>query len=362
MNFQQRITNYTNAAFPAIAVETTEEPRVMADLYAVAAATGRYLWTWSSVDGLQSWAPSTDGTHKLVKSYPDTELLEPALQACLSLFKANRNEIAEAAAKKREPKLDHTKMLTSAVLVLRDAHLFPVDRDPVLSRCLRDVLTYGPEFGVPTIFVSPKFVPPPTIARMVTMLAYSLPNAQDLRAICEQIAHSALEAGASAEDVKFDDAMVRALGGLSTSEASNALSLSIMECGKFDTKVVYREKVAAVKRGGLLEIIEPDPRGLDAIGGLDVLKDWVSRRREMFSDAASEYGLPSPKGVLVVGVPGCGKSLFAKCVGTALDLPVLKLDIGSLFGSLVGESEQKAREALDTAEAVSPCVVWLNPN
>jgi SpoVK/Ycf46/Vps4 family AAA+-type ATPase len=96
------------------------------------------------------------------------------------------------------------------------------------------------------------------------------------------------------------------------------------------------------------------------VGGLDALKAWLMTRITAFSAKAREYGLPWPKGMLVLGIPGCGKSLLAKCVATAWDLPLLRLDIGALFGKYIGDSEGRTRKALQTAEAVAPCILWVD--
>jgi SpoVK/Ycf46/Vps4 family AAA+-type ATPase len=157
-----------------------------------------------------------------------------------------------------------------------------------------------------------------------------------------------------------DDGVIRALSGLTTTEAENALSLSFVEVDGFDSKIIYREKIKAVRKSGLLDIVEPDPRGLEAIGGLEVLKDWIRQRKRAWSPEAKEFGLPDPKGCLLVGVPGSGKSLCAKVIGTVLGQPTVRLDIGSLFNSLVGESESRARGALRLAEAIAPCVLWID--
>ena len=187
------------------------------------------------------------------------------------------------------------------------------------------------------------------------MTDYALPSKDDLKGIAEAIAKSAgKKFNGDAEDV------LRALSGLSTTEAENALALSMVEAKKFCPEIISREKVQGVKKSGLLEIVEPDPRGLDAIGGLDVLKNWITKRKRAFTKEAQEYGLPAPKGIMLVGVPGSGKSLSAKAIGIALSVPTVKLDIGALFNSLVGESEARTRDALKLAEAMAPCVLWTD--
>jgi len=119
------------------------------------------------------------------------------------------------------------------------------------------------------------------------------------------------------------------------------------------------EKDHALKQGGLLEVVDR-AESLDAIGGLEALKAWLLQRREAFTRRARDYRLPVPKGMLVLGVPGTGKSLTAKAVASVFGVPLLKLDAGRLFGSLVGQSEANLRSAIQTAEAIAPCVLWID--
>ena len=142
-------------------------------------------------------------------------------------------------------------------------------------------------------------------------------------------------------------------------EAENAFALSLVECGHIDPVLVAGEKARTLKRGGLVEVIETKPR-LDDIGGLDALKRWLSQRRPAFGAAARDYGLPVPKGLLIVGIPGTGKSLTAKATASVLQLPLLRLDMGRVFGGIVGQSEANLRSVIRTAEAISPCVLWID--
>ena len=123
--------------------------------------------------------------------------------------------------------------------------------------------------------------------------------------------------------------------------------------------MVAREKAQAVKKSGLLEIIQTR-ESLDSIGGLDVLKDWLLKRRHAFSQAARDFGLPPAKGVLIAGIPGTGKSLSAKATATVFGVPLLKLDAGRIFAGLVGQSEANVRSIIQTAEAIAPCVLWID--
>jgi len=114
-----------------------------------------------------------------------------------------------------------------------------------------------------------------------------------------------------------------------------------------------------LKRNGLVEVIEAGV-GLDDVGGLDLLKEWLQRRAGAFSKSARDYGLPVPKGLLIVGIPGTGKSLTAKATAGAFDLPLLRLDMGRVFGGIVGQSEANLRAVIQTAEAIAPCVLWID--
>jgi SpoVK/Ycf46/Vps4 family AAA+-type ATPase len=123
--------------------------------------------------------------------------------------------------------------------------------------------------------------------------------------------------------------------------------------------VVAREKAQAVKKNGLLEIVQTS-ESLESIGGLDVLKTWLLKRKEAFSKRAAQYGLPAPKGLLIVGIPGTGKSLTAKATASVFGVPLLKLDAGRIFAGLVGQSESNLRSVIQTAEAIAPCCLWID--
>jgi len=132
-----------------------------------------------------------------------------------------------------------------------------------------------------------------------------------------------------------------------------------VECGKIHPAVVSREKAQTVKKNGLLEVVEVKDT-LSNIGGLDLLKTWLLRRKNAFGKKAMEYRLPCPKGLLIIGIPGTGKSLTAKATASVFGRPLLKLDAGRLYGGLVGESEANIRSVIQTAEAISPCILWVD--
>ena len=143
-----------------------------------------------------------------------------------------------------------------------------------------------------------------------------------------------------------------------TIEAENAFALSVVEAKAILPNLVAREKAQAIKKNGLLELVEAT-ESLESIGGLDVLKEWLLKRKHAFG-GARQYGLPTPKGLLIVGIPGTGKSLTAKATARVFEVPLLKLDAGRIFAGLVGQSESNLRSVIQTAEAIAPGVLWID--
>jgi ATP-dependent 26S proteasome regulatory subunit len=320
---KSKLVNYIRAGYPGIAIQTTEEIRALKDIISSAREAEKKLLIWSATEGLLE----NPGTPQ-ERGIDDTQELTAALNPSYE-----RDE---------------------HVYVFRDAHTWPFDRDPILARAMKDLLAKCSRIGSCVVFLGAQFKPHPTFEKLVTVIDYTLPDKATLSLIADGIAKS------TKKNIVADENVLRALSGMSTTEAENALSLSYVESKSFDAKTIYREKVQAIKRTGLLEIIEPDPRGLDAIGGLDELKAWILKRKKAYTPEAITYGLALPKGIMLIGVPGSGKSLAAKVLGTVLDVPTIKLDVGSMFNSLVGESEARMRDALALCEAVSPCILWID--
>ena len=145
-------------------------------------------------------------------------------------------------------------------------------------------------------------------------------------------------------------------------EAENVIARTLVTRGKLDeeaVKVILSEKKQLIRKSGILEYYDHE-EGLENLGGLEVLKDWLKKRNTAFSEKAREFGLPSPRGVLLLGVQGCGKSLTAKTVAALWRQPLLRLDMGSIFSSLVGSSEENLRRAIRTAESIAPAILWVD--
>lgn len=150
--------------------------------------------------------------------------------------------------------------------------------------------------------------------------------------------------------------------GLSANHARRVFSKALVSKGGLDERdidLVNREKKQVIRESGALEFFSPSETVAD-VGGLDVLKEWLRTRERAFSREARDYGLPEPKGIALIGIPGTGKSLTAKMIAGLWRLPLIRLDLGALFGGLVGQSEENTRRALRLAETVAPCLLWID--
>jgi ATP-dependent 26S proteasome regulatory subunit len=319
---REKITRYIRAGYAGLYLVSHEEPRVESELKAVAAELEHELFAWSITEGL---IHTIKGTVR--------ECNEPL-------------EVLAAAADLPE----------NSILLLRDFHLFFDEPNPVLVRKLKDVIREARTNGKTIAVLGCRIVIPPELERELTVVEFSLPGAEQLGTVLRGISESA-EISPPAAALKTE--LIDAARGMTTMEAENACSLSVVETGGLNAAVIAREKAQVVKKNGLLELVETQA-SLDSIGGLDVLKDWLLKRREAFTPRAAEYGLPTPKGVLMLGIPGCGKSLTAKATASVFGVPLLRLDAGRIFAGLVGQSESNLRSVIQTAEAIAPVVLWID--
>jgi hypothetical protein len=202
---------------------------------------------------------------------------------------------------------------------------------------------------------------PPELSGHATVIEWPLPDRGEIARILDA-AINALPAemqGAAALN-GARDAAIDAAVGLSAEEAQNCFARSLVQHRRIDPPTVAKEKKRVIARERVLEWHDPLPGGLDAVGGLDALKTWLESRKSAYSPAARAYGLPTPKGALIVGVPGTGKSLTAKAIATAWGVPLLRLDLGGLKSKFVGESEGNLRKALGVVEALGRAILWID--
>ena len=318
---REKIMNYIRAGYPGLFVVSHEEARLEAELQGLAQQLKYGLYAWSVTEGLVN---TKDG---------------------------KRQEAGEPLEV-----INQIQALGENVLVLlRDLHTFLADANPILVRAIKDALRVAKTKGRVLLIVGCRQVLPPELEREFVVLDFALPDKAALGTVLDGILKSAKLKKPEADERAL---LLDAASGLTTTEAENAFALSVVEAGRIQPGLVAREKAQSVKKNGLLEICEVRETLAD-IGGLDVLKDWLLKRREAFSERAVSYGLPAPKGLLILGVAGTGKSLTARATASVLQRPLLKLDVSRIFGSLVGQSEQNLRAVLQTAESIAPCVLLV---
>jgi len=321
-----QLTTYLRAGYPGLAIISSEEARAEAEIAAACKPLNLNLHAWSSTEGL---IDTNEG--RVTQCHDPLD----AFQLIDGLFANN------------EPR---------HVVLMRDLQLHLDQSDPMLVRRIKDILRLAKANGHALIMLGCRLKLPPELEHEITHVDFCLPGHIQLGTVLDGILKSA-KLPAPNDSIR-EGALQSALG-LTTTEAENAFALSVVETNGIDHKIISREKAHTLKRNGLIEIVETTT-GLDDIGGLDQLKEWLQRRGGAFNATAKAYGLPAPKGLLIVGIPGTGKSLTAKATAGAFGLPLLRLDMGSVFAGIVGQSEANLRSVIQTAEAIAPCVLWID--
>lgn len=255
-----------------------------------------------------------------------------------------------------------------AIFILRDLH--PYLRDPSCNRALRNLArnlqNTPPESSRTVVVLTPDPQVPMELKGHTVVIDFPLPNRGDVENILD-LSLKGLEAKMGAEKVAEmmsngnREAAIDAAVGLGSEEIANSFSRSLVGKGRtIDPAVVASEKKRIIEQVDGLTYDEPNPMGMDAIGGLELAKAWLELRKLGFGKEAREFGLPAPKGVVLVGVSGTGKTLLATCAATAWGVPLLSLDLGAVKDIYVGSSERKLREVWKVLEAVGRCVLLID--
>ncbi len=330
--FVQELDVLVRARYPLVYLVTSEEQRLEEILGELAATHGKALLGWSVAKGFRR---------------------EGGAKAAAGLDGAREPLAALAAIEKlSEPSL----------VVLKDFH--PYLSDPAVVRALRELAHALKSTFTTVVLLSPTLVIPPEIEKEVSVLDVPLPSYRDLLLLLKEIVGVVRQGNRAKVELTKDDAdqLIKAAQGLTLAEAENAFAKAIARDGRLskdDVALVLDEKRQVVRKSGLLEY-HPTEVKLASVGGLDALKTWLARRGAAFSEAARRFGLPEPKGLLLLGVQGCGKSLTAKAIAAQWGLPLLRLDMGRIFSGLVGSSEENLRRAIQVAESVAPVVLWID--
>jgi hypothetical protein len=325
MSFNEDFDLCLRARYPLIYIPTPEEERVEGAIAAAAKRQGnRAIYIWDFVDGYQG-NPSDAG---FAQRNP--------LQALDLIEKVPAN--------------------APAIFILRDFHRFL--EDVAISRKLRNLARSLKSQPKNVVLLAAGLSIPNDLSEVLTVLDFPLPTLTDIRTEIERM----LAATGLPLSTKTLEEIVRSCQGLSMERIRRVLSKAIATHGSLeidDLELILAEKRQIIRQTQILDFV-PASEAITDIGGLDNLKDWLLRRGGSFSEQAREYGIPHPRGLLLAGIQGTGKSLTAKAIAHHWHLPLLRLDVGRLFAGLVGESESRTRQMIQLAEALAPCILWID--
>jgi len=326
------------ARYPIIYVVSWEEERVEQYLSQIAQKRKKKVYLWSFTQGLVKQGTEPQRSKGSAGSTSDPLA---ALDAVL-------------------------EQIEPAIFLFKDFHPFMEENRGNLAviRRLRDVAFKLRDTYKTICIVAPMLRMAPELSKDITVLELGLPSLNDFSRLLDRITEDVKDK--PGVQIHIDDEgrerLLRAAQGLTLKEAENVFAKTLVRDGRLDgddISVVLSEKKQIIRKSGLLEYYESH-ESISQVAGLEYLKEWLAKRGLAFSDRAKEFGLPAPKGVLLLGMQGCGKSLCAKAISNMWRLPLLRFDVGRMFGSLVGSSEENVRRAIHIAESVAPAVLWID--
>lgn len=326
---KEELSILVQAQYPLIYLVTSEEERAEQTISTIAQSKPqRRFFIWTVTHGIVEYGQPRNVTQH------NTVSPEAAI---------------EWVVRQREP----------GIFVFKDLHPF-ID-SPAVTRWLRDAIASFKETQKTIIIMSPVQTIPIELEKEVAVIDFLLPNMSELNQVLTQQLDQLRTPRRITTETR--EKLLKAALGLTRDEAEKVYRKAQVTAGRLteaEVDVVLSEKKQLIRRNGILEYIEEDET-IDSIGGLEELKHWLRQRSNAFTERAREYGLPQPKGMLILGVPGCGKSLIAKTTSRLWGLPLLRLDMGRVYdGSMVGRSEANLRNALKTAESISPAILFID--
>jgi MoxR-like ATPase len=332
----QEIEILIRARYPILYIVSSEELRVQEVVLEVAQRRQKKVFEWTLTTGL---LPA--GTSIQVQKHRNAPTRDPAVAL---------DQVIDQV----EP----------AVFVFKDFHPFLTKSNPAVIRKLKDIAQHLKNSHKTIILTSPVVELPVELEKDVTLLNFPLPSRDELSKLLDKISEDVQQVASITIDLDEPgrEKLLQAALGLTLGEAENVFAKILVtdqRLGSEHVQEVFAEKQQIVRKSGLLEYYAASET-MEHVGGLGVLKDWLQKRTAAFTDEARAFGLPAPKGVLLLGVQGCGKSLCAKAVSSLWQLPLLRFDIGRMFGSFVGSSEENIRRAIAVAESVAPAILWVD--
>lgn len=336
MIIEQEIETLIRARYPILYIVSSEEMRVQNLVLDIANRRQKKVFEWSCSTGI---VPAGASIQSQKHRNPATR--EPL---------AALDQVIEQV----EP----------AIFILKDFHPFLTRQNYAVIRKLKEIALHLKNSFKTMVLVSPTLEIPTELEKEVTVLSFPLPDRTALNELLNRI----IEDLKQFAQVKIDlddsgrDRVIQAALGLTMNEAENVFAKIIVKDERLSgdaVNEVFAEKQQIVRKSGLLEYYSTD-ENFSSIGGLAILKEWLRKRSRAFGDDARQFGLPAPRGILLLGVQGCGKSLCAKAVSSQWQLPLLRFDMGRMFGSFVGSSEENIRKAVAVAESIAPAILWVD--
>lgn len=318
------------AQYPLVYLVTFEEERAEQTIASVAQGLRpqRRLFTWTMTRGIVEFGQARGATQNNSTVSPEAAV--------------------EWVIRQREP----------GIFVFKDLH--PFKDSPAVTRCLRDAILSFKDSQKTIVLMSPVQEVPVELEKEVVVLDFLPPDMGELNQVLSQELE---QSRGSRITTEVREKLLKAALGLTRDEAEKVYRKARVVNGRLNEEtvdIVLSEKKQLIRRNGILEFMDIDET-IDSVGGLEELKRWLKQRSDAFTERAREYGLPQPKGMLILGVPGCGKSLIAKTTSRLWGLPLLRLDLGRVYdGSMVGRSEANLRNALRTAESISPAILFID--
>ncbi len=326
---KEELNILVQAQYPLIYLVTSEEERAEQAIFGIAQTSKppRRVYVWTVTHGIVEYGQPRNVTQN------NTLSPEAAIDWII---------------RQKEP----------SIFILKDLHPF-ID-GPATTRSLRDAIASFKGMQKNIVLMSPMQQVPIELEKEVVVLDFPLPDMGELNKVLTN--HIDQNRGRRlSTDAR--EKLLRGALGLTKDEAEKVYRKAQVTKGRLtedEVDIVLSEKKQLIRRNGILEYMEEDAT-IDAVGGLEELKKWLKQRSNAFTERAREYGLPQPKGMLILGVPGCGKSLIAKTTSRLWSLPLLRLDMGRVYdGSMVGRSEANLRNALKTAESISPAILFID--
>lgn len=324
---EEQLLNLVKANTKIIQLISYETLRIHGMLIKVAKELKKDLFIWNRVEGIKKW-DTTKSTF-----IADNEQLNSPNEA-LDFFQEEKN----------------------ILLLLEDFHPDLSEDKVTIIRTLRNFALSNTQ-NKTLILSQPFLFLPKELEKEVHVLEIPYPNNKDIEAIYGKVCNEY-----NIPTNKPDPELIEAALGLTIMEAEKAFSLAYIEnqaLTKNEVPSIIKEKENIIKKSGYLEYYHPKENMAD-VGGLNRLKDWLLKRGRGFDKSAADFGLTTPRGILLLGIPGTGKSLTAKAIGNEWRFPLLRLDMGKIFGGIVGESEKNMRESLNIAEAIAPSILWID--